>query len=320
MKDTIIKKLFTERFRPKSLDVLIAPQRIKSELSKGLIQNLLLFGGPGTGKSSTLFILAKNHPTKYINASSERGIETIREEISRFCASISLLDGRENLKCVILDEIDNATNDFFMALRAVMEKYSKTARFIASCNHINKIPIEIQSRFQKISYDSINNEEEKYLIGEYYKRISLILNKLKISYTSKILEKFIRDDFPDMRSLMQKLQSFYIKGIKELNDENFYSHFDFKDLFELCLNKPDKPYNNYKFVMSGYATRIDDSLLALGNDFPEYLKSKYPDKISKLPVILITLAEYQYQKAFTIDPVITLLATIYRIQQILNNN
>lgn len=100
----IVKQLFSEKFRPKNLKQLIVPPRIRDELNKGLIQNLLLYGQSGNGKTSSLFILAKDHPFLYINASSERGIDVIREKISKFCSTISLEDGRETLKCVILDE------------------------------------------------------------------------------------------------------------------------------------------------------------------------------------------------------------------------
>lgn len=314
----LIKELFSEKFRPKDLNLLIAPPRVKKELSKGLVQNILLHGGPGTGKTSTAWILAKGHTTKYINASSERGIDTIRDEISRFCASMSLMDGNEQLKCVILDEIDNATNDFFMALRAVMEKYSNVTRFVATCNFLPKIPEPIQSRFHLISYDYINTQEEIYLTNEYKKRISIIMNKIGIAHTDDILEKFITANFPDMRAIMNKLQSLYLREIKELNDGNFHAHFNYVDLFELCLSKPDKPHNNYKFIVSQYANRIDEALIALGNEFPDYLKSKYPEKDAKLPIVIIAIAEYQYQKAFTIDPMITLLAAVFKCQTILS--
>jgi hypothetical protein len=93
--------------------------------------------------------------------------------------------------------------------------------------------------------------------------------------------------------------------------------FFFKDLFEVCLRSPDKPYENYKFIINQYGSRIDDSLTALGNDFPEYLKNTAPEKIDRLPMVIIAVAEYQYQKPFVIDPLITLLACVMKIQQIL---
>jgi len=315
----MIQELFTEKFRPKELSQLIAPQRIKSELSRGLVQNLLLFGGPGTGKTSTLFILAKDYTNLYINASAQRGIDTVREVIPKFCSSISLEGGREKLKCVILDELDGATDEFFDAFKASMEKYSKIVRFIASCNHIQKVPEAIQSRFNCISYDPINIEEENFLIDEYKKRVTAIFNAVKISHTPEILDKFIRNDFPDMRSLMNKTQRFYLQGIKELNQTNFNVNFDFLDLFNLCMHKNDKPWDNYKLIVSEYASKIDDTLVALGNDFPQYIKDNHPEKLDKLPLILITVAEYQYQTQFVIDKMISLLACIFKIQTILNS-
>jgi len=315
---SIIKELFTEKFRPKNVNQLIAPNRIKTELTHGLVQNILLYGSAGTGKTSTLFILAQNHPYLYINASSERGIETIREKISKFCSTISLEGGSESLKCIILDEIDGATEEFYKALRAVMERYATTSRFIASCNHIQKIPDAVQSRFHLISYDPINNDEERYLIEEYKKRLAIILDAIKVTYTDEILTKFVVNDFPDMRTLVQKIQSFYYRGIKELDQKNFNINFDFKDLFDMCLLKPN-PVENYKFIIGQYGSKIDESLVALGRDFPEYIKNNAGHKTDKLPMIIITVAEYQYQKQFVIDPLITLLACCMKIQMIIND-
>ena len=69
------------------------------------------------------------------------------------------------------------------------------------------------------------------------------MNAAKITYTEEILDKFVRNQFPDMRSLMNKLQSFYLQGIKELNAKNFNINFDFEDLYKLCLtNNKDKAY------------------------------------------------------------------------------
>ena len=313
-----IQELFTEKFRPKNLGQLIAVPRIKEELNKGLVQNLLLYGSAGTGKTSTLFILGEGHPYLYINASSERGIDTIREKISKFCSTISLEDGRENLKCVILDELDGATEEFYKALRAVMERYSQTARFIASCNYIQKIPEPVRkSRFHHISFDPINKEEEDYLLVEYEKRVSAILSAAKITSTPEVLRKFVKNEFPDLRALMNKVQSLFLRGIKVLDETNFNINFDFKDLFDLCLKGPEKPYENYKFIIDQYGSKIDDSLSALGNDFPEYLKNVAPEKIDKLPMVIISVSEYQYQKPFVIDPLITLLACVFKIQTIL---
>jgi DNA polymerase III delta prime subunit len=249
-----------------------------------------------------------------MNASEERGIDTIRNRIIEFCSSVSLDQGKEKLKCVILDEIDGATAEYFSALRGVIERYANTTRFITSCNYIQKIPDAIQSRFHKISFDPISSEEEEYLIKEYKERVKLILNAIKISYTDDILSKFVLNDFPDLRAIINKLQSLYLRGAKQLD---LILDFDFEELFKLCLAKPD-PVNNYKFISEQYSNKIDESLVSLGRDFIKYLKEKAPNKVDKIPLIIITMAEYQYQKQFVIDPIITLLAACMKIQQILN--
>jgi len=314
----IVQQLFTERFRPKDLATLIAPARIKNELSRGLVQNLLLYGSPGIGKTSIAFIMMKDTTHLYINASSERGIDVIRERISKFCSSISLEGGREKLKVVILDEMDGATEEFFKALRAVMEKYANVCRFIATCNYINKIPEPVQSRFNCISLDPISADEEEYTFNEYKQRVGTILTAAGITYTPEILDKFIKNSFPDMRRLMNKIQSFYLQGIKELNSGNFNLNFDFNDLFKLCVSKSDKPYENYKFIVSEFGSKVDEAMNALSFDFVEFLKSECPNKLDKLPLVLITTAEYQAQRINVIDPLLSLLALVLKIQIIIN--
>lgn len=315
-----VNELFTEKFRPQKLEHLIVPPRVRKQLEQGLVQNILLFGSPGTGKTSTLFILAQGHPYLYINTSSERGIDTIREKITNFCSSISLEEGREKLKCVILDEIDGATEEFFKALRAVMERFHRSTRFVASCNFIQKMPEAINnSRFLPIAYDPINEEETAYLLEEYKKRAGAILKAANISFKDDVLEKFVMNDFPDLRAIINKIQSLYLRKESELTIDNFATSSDYGDLFRLCLEPPKKPYENYKIIVGQFGSKVDESLTALGSDFPEYLKNMAPARLDKLPLVLIAIAEYQYQKAFVIDPLITLLAAVFRIQQILNS-
>ena len=316
---TVVKELFTEKFRPQNLNQLIAPPRIKDVLQRGLVQNLLLYGSHGTGKSSTAFILAdrKADTTMYVNASSEGGVKTVREEIPRFCSAISLMGGKESLKCIILDEMDGASDEFFKALRAVMEKYSNVARFVATCNFIDKIPPPVQDRFLLVKYEPVNKEEENFLISEYMKRAAAILNAAKIEYTEEVLEKFIRNDFPSFRAVTTKIQSFYLAGVKELDPSRFNINHDFIDLYKLCLAGPDKPYENYKIVVSEYANKIDDTLNGLGTSFIEYIKKEAPAKVDKIPLIIIAVAEHQAQRTMVIDPLITLLSAIYKIQTIL---
>jgi replication factor C small subunit len=319
MANSVITDLFTEKFRPKDLATLIAPPRIKSELAHGLIQNVLLYGSAGTGKTTVLQILSAGHPTLFINAREEANMELLRTKLPKFCSSMSLEDNKEILKCVAIDEIDGAPNGFFDAIKVPIEKYSGRVRFIGATNYIQNIPDPVLSRFTCISFDPVNAEEELYVLGEYKKRVAAILNAAKITYTEEILDKFVNNDFPDMRRLMNKTQSFYLRGIKELNSKNFNINYDYVDLFNICLNKNDKPYENYKFAVGEYGSRVDDALYALGQDFIEYLKNNHPAKMNKIPMVIIAVAEHQAQRTLVIDPLITLLSCIFKIQTILNS-
>lgn len=316
---SVTRELFTEKFRPKDLNQLIAPPRIKDLLKRGLVQNLLLYGTQGTGKTSTAFILAnpKDDTTMYVNASSEGGVRTVREEIPRFCSAMSLIGGKEQLKCIILDEMDGASDEFFKALRGVMEKYAHVARFVATCNFIQKIPKPVQDRFHLVSFDPVGKEEEEYLIKEYMKRAAVILNAAKIKYTNEILYKMVKNDFPSIRAVLTKIQSLYLSGVQELNETNYFINYDFVDLYKLCLAGPDKPYENYKLIVAEYSSKIDATLDALGVDFVEFIKKEAPGKIEKIPLIIIAVAEHQAQRTMVIDPLITLLSCIYKIQTIL---
>jgi replication-associated recombination protein RarA len=319
MSDTV-STLFTERFRPKTLETLIAPPRVKEELSKGLVQNILLYSpSPGTGKTSTSYIISKPYTSLYLNGSAERGIDTVRERIGKFCSTISLEGGKEKLKCVVIDEFDGFTQEGFFSLKTNIEKYANIARFVCTCNYIDKIPEAIRSRFNCIAYGPVNAEEEAYLISEYKKRIGSILTAAKITCTPEVLDKFIENDFPDMRSMMNKCQSLYLRGVKELNEKNFNINYDFEDLFKICIEPNDKPWDNYKLIIANYASKIDDALCALGNDFPNYLQANAPSKLNKLPLVIISVAEHQAQSAVVIDKVISLLSAVFKIQTILNS-
>jgi hypothetical protein len=117
---------------------------------------------------------------------------------------------------------------------------------------------------------------------------------------------------------MNKIQSFYLQGIKELNAGNFNLNFDFNDLFKVCVSKPDKPYENYKFIVSEFGSKVDEAMESLGGDFVEFLKVECPNKLDKIPLIIISVAEYQSQRINVIDPLLSLLALVLRIQIIIN--
>lgn len=312
------QKLFTELFRPQTLEQAILVPRIRQELEKGLVDNILLYSGcPGTGKTTCTRILANNMGCEplYINASMERGIDTIREKVINYASSTSLFDGEEQMKVVILEECDNLTNDAWSSLRATIEQYHSYVRFIANCNYIDKVPEPIQSRFNCIPLYPINQEEEEFLFKGYVERIKLILNACHITYEDKDVESFVKTDFPDMRTLIKKIQQLYTRQVPVLNAETLGATFDCSEIFNIILH-PGSVQDNYKLLASNWSTKADDAMLMIGQQFPKYLQTAAPDKFNKLPLVVITLAEYQAQLHNAIDKFVVLLACIYKLQTI----
>jgi replication factor C subunit 3/5 len=139
---------WTEKYRPRDLSDLIANPHVSSTLRAYLdsnnLPNLLFYGSPGTGKTSTIIACAKQlYGTSYrymvleLNASDDRGIQTVRKTIKQFAESKPPLQNQFiPFKLVILDEADAMTKDAQAALRRMIEKFSKTTRFCLICNHV----------------------------------------------------------------------------------------------------------------------------------------------------------------------------------------
>lgn len=316
----MIQDLFTERFRPKKMDQMILPSRIEKLVESGeLHQNILFYGPPGLGKTSLAKVLTEKYPTLYINVSDETGVDVIREKIKRWCGTSSLLDGKDQIKVVLLDEMDGASEQFYKALRATIEKYAHLARFVGTCNYINKVPEPIQSRFTMVSFDFANKEEEKEVMQKVAARTFGIMKKAGIEIEKPALLEFVKRNFPDMRKILNKVQSWYIMGIKKVEiDDIKQLNYSFSDVFKLATGKPDA-YENYKFMVANYSTKVDDVLASMGTEFPEYIRENSPSQIGKLPLLIIEVANHQAQRTQVIDPVVTMLSCIFKCQTILNS-
>ncbi len=298
---------------------MILPPRIRVLFEdKGLNQNVLLAGSPGCGKTTLAKILAKDLPHMFINVSDESSVDTIRNKINDFCSNISVLDGKSSKKVVILDEFDGASDQFYKALRGTIEKFAGNTRFVATCNYINKVPDAIQSRFEVINFDPSTSEEEELIKGEWRSRVRLILGKLGISIDDDSLTAFEKSYFPDFRSALNRIQSWSIEGVTQLDLAKVKeANWSYEDLYKMLMTSKD-PVNNYQVLVGQYSTKVDDVMTSLGGEFIDWIVKNHPDKSKIIPATIVLVASHQAQRTAVIDPVVSLLSLFFQIQKLID--
>jgi len=313
----MIQDLLTEKLRPKELKHMILPGRISKMFEKGLVQNVLLSGPPGCGKTTLAKILAAPYPHIFINISDESSVETIRGKINDFCSTISVMDGHSSKKVVIMDEFDGASAQFHQALRGTIEKFAGNARFIATCNYINKVPDAIQSRFEFIDFNPVNSEEDDLLKQEWNKRVNLILTKTGISIDSGSLDEFQKKYYPDFRSALNRIQSWMIEGTTVVDSKKISEFgWSYENLYNMIVTSKD-PVANYQNVVGEYNGKVDDVMSALGDEFISWIINNRQDLVKIIPAVIVNVADHQAQRTQVIDPMVSLLALIFKIQKLI---
>jgi DNA polymerase III delta prime subunit len=313
----MIQELLTEKLRPKELKHMILPQRISNIFLNGLGHNVLLSGSPGCGKTTLAKILALPFPHLFINVSDESSVDTIRNKINEFCSSMSVLDGKSSKKIVVLDEFDGASDQFYKALRGTIEKFASNTRFVATCNYMNKIPEAIQSRFEVIDFNPIDSSEETTLKEEWKSRIKIILGKIGISIDDDSLETFQKNYYPDFRSALNRIQTWMIEGVKEVDSQKIKEFgWSYEDLYKMIVQSKD-PVKNYQIMVGEYSGKVDDIMSALGNEFIDWIIGNKPELSRIIPAVIILVATHQAQRVQVIDPMISLLSLFCSIQKLI---
>jgi DNA polymerase III delta prime subunit len=313
----MLDQLLTEKLRPKEIRHMILPDRIRVLFEdKGLNHNVLLSGSPGCGKTTLAKILSRDLPHLFINVSDESSVDTIRTKINDFCSTISIMDGKSSKKVVVLDEFDGASDQFYKALRGTIEKFAGNTRFIATCNWLNKVPEAIQSRFEVINFDPINQSEEDKIRQEWKDRIKLILGKLSIQIDDASLDEFEKEYFPDLRSSLNRIQTWVIEGVKSIDISRVRdSSWSYEDLYRMIFESKD-PIANYQVIVGQYSSKIDDVMTALGEEFINWIIKNKSSHAKIIPGVIIEVAQHQAQRQVVIDPVVSLLSLIFKIQKL----
>ena len=218
---------WVELWRPtKIMNVILDP--INKEIMNNIIEtgyfpNLLIYGPPGVGKTSSVIALVNEYQEKHNfktksliiqnNASEDRGVDIIRNQISQFVNSKPLFN--EGMKFIILDEADYMTKNAQQALKYLLQEYSPSVRFCLICNYISRIDDGLQNEFLKLRFNQLPEED----IHVFLKHIAYV-EKLNINdKIIKSIQQLYKSDIRSMINYMQTNQDVFSSEYKIINNE-----------------------------------------------------------------------------------------------------
>ena len=202
---------WVEKYRPQHFDELILSDLnrkiLNNILDSGFIPNLLFYGPPGTGKTTTIINLMNSYQKKYnqqgkglvihLNASDERGIEIIRNQINKFVNSKTLFT--KGIKFVVLDEVDYMTKNAQQALCYLLQKQKESVRFCLICNYVSKIEESLQNEFMKLRFNQL---PKKHILTF----LNSIVEKECVKVSKKSIENVQSMFKCDIRSMINYIQ------------------------------------------------------------------------------------------------------------------
>lgn len=290
--------IWNEKFRSNTLDEFVATDELKGKLNKYIESNdvphLLFFGTAGSGKTTIAKLLVNNINCDYlfVNASDENGIDNIREKVKSFASSASF----KPLKIVILDEADYLTINAQATLRNVIESFSRNTRFILTCNYVERIIEPLQSRCTKFKLEPPSRKDVAIHVAD-------ILKKENIKYKTEDIATIIQHYYPDIRSVINSLQSCSLSGNLVLSDKLSANYKE--EIYKLLKEKKPDAWKNIRQI-------VQDNDLRDFQDIYHFLYEKFFDN----PEVICILAEYQYKQAFVVDREINFFASLAKILEL----
>ena len=200
-----MKKLWTEVYRPKTLDEYVfrdsaQKEQVAAWIKSGSIPHLLFSGAPGVGKTTLAKILIHQlnideYDVLEINASRENSVDTIRDKITGFVQTMPF----GAFKVVLLDEADYISPNGQAALRGVMETYHASARFILTCNYPNRVIPALHSRCQGFHIERVD-------VTEFTARVATVLVTEGVEFDLDTLDTYVKATYPDLRKCLNTCQ------------------------------------------------------------------------------------------------------------------
>jgi DNA polymerase III delta prime subunit len=270
---------WVEKYRPTQFSEIVLDESNRKILTNiidtGYFPNLLLYGPPGTGKTTTAMNLINAYQKKqnnvakdliiHLNASDERGIDIIRNQISSFVNSKPLF--RSGMKFVILDEVDYMTKNAQQALRYLLQHFSSSARFCLICNYITRIDPGLQHEFIRMRFNQLPPVE----VVQFLKRVCVAENVPIDDSSLKNIQKLYKSDIRSMLNYIQINQC----DLHTINDDSWEKLIVTKNK-QSTMNDLSMKYNIDKRNI------INDFLNYLIRNKPEYVTREFLDSVENL--------------------------------------
>ncbi|KAH9821891.1 P-loop containing nucleoside triphosphate hydrolase protein [Melampsora americana] len=272
-------KTYHEKYRPSTLDEVVSHKDIIYTIQKFIkvnrLPHLLFYGPPGTGKTSTILAIAHElyqNPMSFknnvleLNASDERGIDVVREQIKNFASARMVFSS--GFKLIILDEADQMTQAAQAALRRVIEQYTKNVRFCIICNYVNRISPAIQSRCTKFRFGPLDLPEVDRRVGQVIDSENLVVTE----DGRKALLNLCKGDMRRVLNVMQACHS----GYGKVDEDSVYECTgsphpkQIEDIVKSMMNEEfQTSFKRIQDIKINYGLALQDIIIGIY----EYLKT-----------------------------------------------